>query len=331
MRQAGTIPNETDAAHFADYLFTLGIGAKVDRDGEAWAIWVRDEEHVARAMSELADFQSNPGDPKFASAQKEARSRREAQARREQEANRNFIDMRRRWDGQPSGPTPLTTALLVICIVVAVLTRLGGYFSSDADGVNPLLNSLGFTEEYAVVAERIATGENWHPLDAILRGEVWRLVTPIFLHFGPLHLLFNLYMLYDFGRLIESRRGSLRFGLLVIVIAILSNFGQYYFSRLIDPAYAAFGGMSGVIYGLFGYSWMKSRYEPTAEIYVHPNTVVLLMIWLVLCMLGVIGNIANWAHGVGLAVGMVIGIAPYGWRQTRRRIAQKFGGRAGKS
>jgi GlpG protein len=151
---------------------------------------------------------------------------------------------------------------------------------------------------------------------------VWRLVTPIFLHFGILHLLFNMYMLYDFGRLVEGRRGTLRFGLLVLVIAALSNYGQFYFMFL-DRTYPSFGGMSGVIYGLFGYAWMKSRYEPTAEIFVHPNTVVLLIIWFILCLVGVIPNVANWAHGVGLAVGMAIGIAPYMWRRTLRRLGRQ--------
>jgi GlpG protein len=85
--------------------------------------------------------------------------------------------------------------------------------------------------------------------------------------------------------------------------------------------------MSGVLYGLFGYVWMKSRYEPTAELYIHPNTVVLMMLWLVICMLGLMGPIANWAHGIGLAVGIIIGIAPYAWRQTARYLSQRIGKR----
>jgi GlpG protein len=350
MRQAGTISNETDAQRFVDYLFTLGIAAKVDRDEIAWAVWVRDEEHVARAMSELADFEKNSSDPRFAAAHKEARARREALARREQEASRNLIDMRRRWDGRPTGPTPLTLGLIAVCILVAVLTGLGGQFGNRDDGpASGLIDKLllapnSARTEFVVriratdvdgiedVQDEIEGRLRWGALESIRHGEVWRLITPIFLHFSPWHLLFNMSMLYSLGGLIESRRGSLRFGLLILLSAALSNFGQFYFPSLGNPAYAyaPFGGMSGVVYALFGYIWMKSRYEPTAELYVHPNTVVLMIGWMVVCMLGIIGNVANWAHGIGLAVGVMIGIAPYTWRQIKKRMVQNLAPRGGK-
>jgi hypothetical protein len=48
------------------------------------------------------------------------------------------------------------------------------------------------------------------------------------------------------------------------------------------------------------------------------------MLWFVLCLVGIIGNIANWAHSIGLAVGIVIGIAPYAWRQSTKFIAAKL-------
>jgi GlpG protein len=106
---------------------------------------------------------------------------------------------------------------------------------------------------------------------------------------------------------------------------VLSNFGQFFVPSLMNPIYAynSFGGMSGVVYALFGFIWMKSKYEPAAELYVHPNTVVLMLIWLVACSLGFIGGVANWAHGVGLAVGMAIGIAPYAWSRMLKRLRQK--------
>ena len=52
-------------------------------------------------------------------------------------------------------------------------------------------------------------------------------------------------------------------------------------------------GMSGVIYALFGYVWMKGMYQPEQRMGVHPNTVNLMLIWLVVCMTGVIGPIGN--------------------------------------
>jgi GlpG protein len=329
MRQAGTIPSQSDANRFADYLFAQGIAAKVDKDGDAWAIWIREEEQVPRAVEELAQFVANPTDEKYAAAGGEAKARREKLARKEERARRNFVDMRRRWDGGPTGPTPLTVGLIAICVLVAILTNLGGQFTQGEDGP-----AIGLVDKLLLVplesrpreGERINLDKlgqlRWRALDAVRTGEVWRLVTPIFLHFSPWHLLFNMVLFYRLGGMIEGKRGSLRFGLLVLTSAVLSNLGEFYIPSIANPlrAFTIFGGMSGVVYALFGYVWMKSRYEPAAELYVHPNTVLLMLLWLAACSLGFIGGIANWAHGIGLAIGLAIGIAPYAWRQTMQRL-----------
>src|SRR5207244_232332 len=66
----------------------------------------------------------------------------------------------------------------------------------------------------------------WLPrskLHTIRSGEIWRLVTPIFLHFGFLHIIFNMMFLYDVGGRIEMFRGRWRSVLLVLVSAVLSN------------------------------------------------------------------------------------------------------------
>ena len=60
--------------------------------------------------------------------------------------------------------------------------------------------------------------------------------------------------------------------------------------------------------GLFGYIWMKGIYQPEQGMGVHPNSVNIMLLWLVLCMTGVLGPIANAAHVVGLAVGIVFGL-----------------------
>jgi GlpG protein len=79
-----------------------------------------------------------------------------------------------------------------------------------------------------------------------------------------------------------------------------------------------FGGMSGVLYGLFGFAWMKSRFDPQSGFYISPSTVTWLMGWYVLCMLGVFGGVANWAHGFGLFSGVLFAIASFGLKPLRR-------------
>ena len=167
----------------------------------------------------------------------------------------------------------------------------------------------------------------WLWLQDIQSGQVWRLVTPIFLHFGLPHLVFNMVVLWQFGVLIEARRGPWRYLALILVTAVLSNLAQYFLTvtwengALSVQANPAFGGMSGVIYGMFGYLWMKSRYEPALGLTLSPGIVILLIAWLFVCMSGVIGSVANTAHVAGLLVGVIIGVAPHLWGLMRRKRA----------
>jgi GlpG protein len=136
----------------------------------------------------------------------------------------------------------------------------------------------------------------------ILQGQVWRLITPVFLHFGFLHIIFNLLWLRDLGKVLENKNGSVFFAIFFTVIAVASNFAQYLTTG------PQFGGMSGVVYGFLGYLWMYSTFNPESEISLPKNDIYMMVIWFFLCMLGLIGNIANTAHGIGLSLGMIIGI-----------------------
>jgi GlpG protein len=129
------------------------------------------------------------------------------------------------------------------------------------------------------------------------------------MHFGPIHLLFDLWALSMFGTLIETRRGTRTLAILVLVSAIASNLGQFLYDLYFTGKIHLFGGMSGVVYALFGYVWMKGRLEPEQGMILHPSTVQTMLIWLALCMTGIIGNIANAAHVIGLVAGILCGLS----------------------
>ena len=135
----------------------------------------------------------------------------------------------------------------------------------------------------------------------ISQGQIWRLFTPMFIHFGIIHLLFNMLWLRNLGTMIEKRQNTWILVLLVLVIAAASNLGQYAVSG------PRFGGMSGVVYGLLGYIWIRGKFDPFSGLFLHRQTVVMMIVWFFLCLSGVIGNIANTAHGVGLVLGIVWG------------------------
>jgi GlpG protein len=128
-----------------------------------------------------------------------------------------------------------------------------------------------------------------------------------------------MFWLFDLGGQIERARGSLYLALFVLAAAIVSNVAQYFWSGPFDGG-PFFGGMSGVVYALFGYVWIKGKYEPHLNMGVSQQTVLIMMGWLVICMIGVIPHVANMAHFVGLVVGVVTAYAPIELRRMRRRL-----------
>ena len=138
---------------------------------------------------------------------------------------------------------------------------------------------------------------------SVTRGEVWRLATPMFVHFGILHILFNMMWLWDLGRAIELRRGALFLGLFVVATGIASNLAQYVITQ--SPL---FGGMSGVVYALLGYFWIQGRTNPHFGMALHQTTMIMMLAWYVVCWTGLVGPIANWAHTAGLLMGLAWGV-----------------------
>jgi rhomboid protease GlpG len=148
----------------------------------------------------------------------------------------------------------------------------------------------------------------------IRAGEVWRLVTPIFLHGGLLHLLFNMLWLYQLGSQIETQESSRSITVMVLVFASICNTAQYLVSGPL------FVGMSGVVYGLLGYIWMVTRFQVGTRYMLSEQTVMFMLLWLGVCLVGIIPHVANTEHVVGLLLGVAWGfVQAGGWGQRRRR------------
>ncbi|RUR40918.1 rhomboid family intramembrane serine protease [Vreelandella populi] len=150
--------------------------------------------------------------------------------------------------------------------------------------------------------------------DALGTGQVWRLLSPAFLHFGWMHLIFNLMWLWYFGRQIEALQGSRTMLLLILVAGIGANLAQYVTGTVL------FGGMSGVVYALLGHVWLMSRRVPYSGFFVPQMLVVFMLGWMVFTMTDLagsvgFGNVANEAHLGGLLVGLVTG-----WYYSSRRL-----------
>lgn len=297
MRQIGTLPKSLDPQVFSDYLLTLGIKTRVDELPESWNLWVYNEDQVPRASDELRNFLTRPEDPLYREANQAAQAIRRQEQVLDKQFRKNFREVSDQWTAPDFRRRPLTVALVSICLVVFLFQH-----SAERRQVEHRLL-------FATTHLDPDGHERNNGLKDIIHGEVWRLVTPIFMHGSILHILFNMWWLSALGTLIEVRRGTLRLAVIVLISAILSNLGQYYYNERNEPGDPVlWEGMSGVVYALFGYVWMKSLHEPEQGMIVHPNTVSIMLFWLVLCMTGWVGPIANAAHVAGLVVGVVFGV-----------------------
>jgi GlpG protein len=325
MRMIGTIPHADAAERFSDYLLASGVENMVEEKtaGGEWSVWIEHDDDIDRGKNELAAFLTDPANSRYHAASR-AQTIRKEQQKQQERRRRKFIDVRTRW-GQPGQwNAPLTLTLIALSIVLSFATGSIGFgFKRPA-----LLDRLRFVSANQAAFARF---QMEHPqladrsdrelylrywLDTLRHGEVWRLITPIFLHFNLLHLLFNLFWTRDLGGMIELRRGTWRLLGIVLISAIISNLAQYLYAGPI------FGGMSGVVYALFGYVWIKGRYQPHLGIGINSQTAGIMIAWLVLCMTGLVGPIANAAHVAGLIVGAAVAYLPYQasrWRRGRGR------------
>lgn len=291
MRLIGYLEDEGGARIFGDFLYARGIENRIEfSKGEGWAVWVAEEEKLAEAAGLLTDFRKNPADPGFQSEAQNA-ERLRAQKASEQEAWRRRLKNRRHLFRPLTGYGfgPLTYVLMAISVGVFLVCRFG----YDLEKIQSL-----FITQFIVSGQFV---QHYPHLPEIAHGEVWRLFTPMFIHFNPLHIIFNMLWLRDLGSMIEGRQSSSYLAVLTLAIAGVSNVAQFYLSLHHSPS---FGGMSGVVYGLLGYIWIRGKRDPASGLYLNSYTVVSSLIWLVLCFTGALGNIANTAHIVGLLLGM---------------------------
>lgn len=288
MRLIGQLADEAAARTFADYLYAQGIENQVEaQKGEGWAVWINDEDKIELAANLLRAFRENPADPKYQAKAKEAAERREEESKDLARYRKKIRD--RRYLFRPLteyGFGPLTFVLIVLSVVVAILSNFG----KNREALQPF---------FIVDPNTFIPGAG---IAQLLHGELWRPITPIFIHFGPLHIIFNMLWLRDLGSMIEGRQTTWHLLALVLVIGICSNVGQFYWTGNLY-----FGGMSGVVYGLLGYIWIRGKFDPGSGVYLHPSTVTMMIIWFFACFTPLIPHVANTAHAVGLVMGMAWG------------------------
>ncbi len=198
--------------------------------------------------------------------------------------------------GRPKGPgfglgvpgarqdARLTYALMGVNVVVLIAMQLSGG-STDPE----VLLAFG-----AMFGPRIAD------------GEYWRLFTAMFLHVGFIHLAFNVFGLWIFGRIVEGVFGPLRFALIYVLAGLCGGVVSY----LLNPVAIA-AGASGAVFGIIGAlaAYFAAQRHVLGQM-AQQNLYGLLVLGAVNLIFGLLTpGIDNWAHLGGFGGGFALGYA----------------------
>ncbi len=208
--------------------------------------------------------------------------------------------------GQPSLPTPF----------IDVPSRPEFYIPLTAPTVNKVMIGLNLLMFAATFVFGLVVFGTWTgPVDSrvlyllgmksnadILNGEVWRLLTAMFLHIGPTHLISNLIGLFMLGPVLEGHLGHWRFAAIYLIGGLFGSVASYAFS----PAFSA--GASGAVFALLGATVLyffrfRQNFGARGREILQSMLVVLV---LNLVMGGTVANVDNWGHIGGLLGGLLV-------------------------
>lgn len=156
-----------------------------------------------------------------------------------------------------------------------------------------------FSQQIRGIDLVLAWGAKIRP--AIVAGEVWRLITPIFVHVGLWHFFVNMYSLYVLGPAVESFFGSAR----MLAFYLISGVGGVALSLLLSANPSA--GASGAIFGMLGalvaffFAHRKVFGRRGMAQFRHLMLVALLNLFL-----GLLPGIDNWGHMGGMISGILV-------------------------
>ena len=279
MINALEIPSDINLAAFSRFLSSRGVVHRVTEQGMNQVVWVSGEQERVFVRSAYSQYTS--GELELDEAP--------VVLGKIQIIPRVLSAVRR---------FPLTLSLIAINVLLFPVGM--GLGDGTIDG---LFERLMFLAVEEVNGEQYFTTMSY----TVEHGQWWRFITPMFIHFSWLHIVFNLLWVWEIGRKIEFTNSAVVLFVAVIASSLAANVTQYLLS---GPS--LFGGMSGVVFGLLGHSLIWSRLVPSKDVGLPSGIYIFMLVYLVVGFTGVIdllglGSLANGAHLGGLIGGFATG------------------------
>ncbi|HEX5700617.1 MAG TPA: rhomboid family intramembrane serine protease, partial [Rubrobacter sp.] len=180
---------------------------------------------------------------------------------------------------------PVTFGLIGACVAVYLAVAIAG------QGYGYPLNVGLVTQPSEVLARGALVPA------AVAGGQVWLLLSSMFLHSGFIHLALNMLSLYFLGSFVEQAFGKGRFLALYLTSGLAGGVAYLYFGAFDTPAVGASGAIFGLLGGVFGYSVRRGTFS-----WQNPLIRQLLILTALNLYIGFsVPNISNTAHIGGLA------------------------------
>jgi len=277
MIRAASLPITVDLYSFSKLLSRHGLAHRINEESGQQVIWVGSEQEAEFLRKALQQWQEQ-------SEQTTPENTGHASS-----SLLSVFNYRKLLNGLIASVylSPVTLFLFAVCILVAVVSRLGAssnavgflfYPPLSLQGLIPLLSSIDSVKSLV------------------------QTLSPMFLHFGELHLVFNMLWLWYFGKQLEAIHSSWTVAGLIVVMAFVSNTAQFMMSETRN-----FGGMSGVIYGLMAYAWVVHTLMPKSYLSLNKNLLTFFVIALIAMEVVASSMIATAAHVGGLLSGLILG------------------------
>ena len=210
--------------------------------------------------------------------------------------------------------TKALIALNVLFMVLSIASDRGGDAAVGGSGFGGLMGgSTPLTNWGSVLGLAVFPDGT---LGGIADGQWYRLVTAMFLHYGVIYLLLNMWALWVLGRSLEANLGRARFAALYLIAGLGGNVAAYLFSA----QNSATAGASTAVFGLFAALIIIERKLGRDISQVIPILVINLVFTLTVPGISIPGHLGGLA--VGAAMALVLAYAPRG----RRTLVQVGGG-----
>ncbi|MEU1645901.1 rhomboid family intramembrane serine protease [Micromonospora zamorensis] len=233
------------------------------------------------------------------------------------EGRRSVRPARTAFGGGTAGRHGYVTKTLIavnaLLLLLSIASARGGDAAMGGSGFGGLMGGSTPLTEWGAVLGRAYLSD--YTLGGIAEGQWYRLVTAMFLHYGVLHLLLNMWALWVLGRSLEANLGRVRFAALYLIAGLGGNVAAYLFS---SPR-AATVGASTAVFGLFAALIIIERKLGRDISRIIPILVINLVFTLAVPGISIPGHLGGLV--VGALMALVLAYAPRG----RRTLVQVTG------